>query len=168
MNLQERIVKEATEWIGEAFNPGVKAQCAEWVSTVLDAAGVKDQGYHHSAWVPDYKIMGKRVGLEENRLPGDILIFDNTYIEASSTHIGIFIGGKKFIHRSTSEAPVKEASLGESYWNTRLAQVRRFEEEAKKKYDTIKIFVNENGKHLIMNGKEYDIVSFEAHVKVAK
>ncbi|MEX2476701.1 NlpC/P60 family protein [Marinobacter sp.] len=55
--------------------------------------------------------------------PGDIVFFR---IGGKEQHAGIYMGGGRFIHASTS-AGVTQSSMSGYYWRGRLTQARRFD-----------------------------------------
>lgn len=55
--------------------------------------------------------------------PGD-LVFFNTMRRAFS-HVGIYVGGGKFIHAPKPGAQVRVEDMGISYWNSRFDGARR-------------------------------------------
>lgn len=55
--------------------------------------------------------------------PGDVVFFQ---IGGKEQHAGIYMGGDRFIHASTS-AGVTQSSISGYYWNGRLTQARRFD-----------------------------------------
>ena len=65
-------------------------------------------------------------GIEIERaaiLPGDLLFFSTT--GAGPTHVGIAVGGDRFIHAPKSGAVVRVESLASAYWSAHLVAVRR-------------------------------------------
>lgn len=163
-----KIVDEALKWEGKEFHPGVAAQCAEWVTTILDAAGAKGEGYRHTAWCPDLASMGEYVRTMSELLPGDVVLFDNTYQQATFTHVGIYLGNGEMIHRNTMEAPVQRAYIKSDYWMSRFNQGRRFTvtEAAEPKKRLLKIF-NHNGKtKVVIDGTTFDVKSIEATIEI--
>ncbi len=58
-----------------------------------------------------------------NIQPGDLVFFR---IRGKERHAGIYMGGGRFIHASTS-AGVTDSRLDGYYWSGRLTQARRFE-----------------------------------------
>ncbi|WP_228160648.1 C40 family peptidase [Marinobacter bohaiensis] len=55
--------------------------------------------------------------------PGDLVFFR---IEGKDQHAGIYMGGNRFIHASSSVG-VTESALDGYYWRDRYSQARRFE-----------------------------------------
>lgn len=55
--------------------------------------------------------------------PGDVVFFR---IGGKEQHAGIYMGGDRFIHASTS-AGVIQSSISGYYWNGRLSEARRFD-----------------------------------------
>lgn len=65
---------------------------------------------------------GKRVPLDDLRT-GDVVFFN---IKGKDQHAGIYMGGDRFIHSSTSSG-VMHSSLNGYYWRDRVSQARRFD-----------------------------------------
>jgi len=160
-----KIVEEALKWEGKEFHPGVSAQCAEWVSTILDAAGVKGQDYKHTAWCPDLATAGEYVRTMSELQPGDIVLFDNTYMVATFTHVGIYIGDGDMIHRNTMEAPVQKAYIKSDYWMEKFNQGRRFTLEPPAKKNLLKIFYHNGKCKVIVNGTEFPVKGIDAQIE---
>lgn len=60
--------------------------------------------------------------------PGD-LVFFNTLRRAFS-HVGIYIGGNRFVHAPSSGGRVRVESIGSSYWARRFSGARRVAPDA--------------------------------------
>ncbi|MFN3995960.1 MAG: C40 family peptidase, partial [bacterium] len=56
--------------------------------------------------------------------PGDLIFFANTYCPGIS-HVGIYIGGGRFVHAANSRKGVIVSSLSESYWAQHYAGAKR-------------------------------------------
>lgn len=124
----KKIVDTALGMVGKNYKSGQTAMCADFVSYVLLNSGFN----YHTTWVPDMtdeegpggKGWGERVSKLSDLQAGDIVIFDNTYLNATFTHVGIYVGDNYMVHRPTSDRPVEKAYL-EDYWTTRFSQGRR-------------------------------------------
>jgi cell wall-associated NlpC family hydrolase len=66
--------------------------------------------------------MGKQVGLNDME-PGDLVFFGKGKRHVS--HVGIYVGGKKFIHASRKHGAVYESGLNEPYWQKHFSGARR-------------------------------------------
>ena len=55
--------------------------------------------------------------------PGDLVFFTTT--GSGPTHVGIAIGGGRFIHAPKSGDVVRADSLSEAYWASRFVSARR-------------------------------------------
>lgn len=128
MNWRSKLCAKALGWVGREFQPGRSAQCAAWVSACLLSIGYQGEGsfdWRPSEWVPDYsgadngRPMGARVGIKELE-PGDLLIWGYTYTSQTSTHIGIYVGEGRFVHRPTAARPVEEGWLLSGYWRDKF------------------------------------------------
>lgn len=67
----------------------------------------------------------------ENVSPGDLLFF-HTRGSSRINHVGIYIGGGKFIHSSSSAGRVVVGDTNGGYYQTRLAAIRRIKPTLKK------------------------------------
>ncbi len=66
--------------------------------------------------------VGKPVSASQLR-PGD-LVFYNT-LHASYSHVGIYVGGRRFIHAPSSGKSVELADMNLDYWQARYNGARR-------------------------------------------
>lgn len=126
----KNIVIIAGEWVGYDFHPGQREQCAAFVRDVIKEAGFNVGETKNpsdlsllppgSALAPYYanSFAGDDIGLKITKpselLPGDIVLFKNTYgdwLPGVITHVGIYVGNNFFIHRPTSAKPVQKDSL---------------------------------------------------------
>jgi len=55
---------------------------------------------------------------------GDLLFFNQE--GKYSSHVGIYLGGKRFVHAPSSGKRVRVDSLTDSYWQKHLVETRRF------------------------------------------
>ena len=55
--------------------------------------------------------------------PGDLLFFDQEGKKAS--HVGIYIGGGRFVHAPSSGGRVRTDSLGADFWKKHFVEARR-------------------------------------------
>lgn len=61
---------------------------------------------------------------ESQLQPGDIVFFANTYMPGLS-HVGIYIGGGRFVHAADEQTGVTVSSLGSAYWTSHYAGATR-------------------------------------------
>lgn len=59
----------------------------------------------------------------ERLAPGDLVFFETERNQIS--HVGIFIGGERFVHAPNSRSAVRISSLDSPYWRDRFRGVRR-------------------------------------------
>jgi len=126
----KNIVIIAKEWVGHDFHPGTREQCAAFVRDVIKEAGFNVGETKKpsdlsllppgSALAPSYanSFAGDDIGLKITKvgdlLPGDIVLFKNTYGDWKPgviTHVGIYVGGNSFVHRPTSAKPVQKDNI---------------------------------------------------------
>ena len=74
--------------------------------------------------VAELKNVGTRVRLRELQ-PGD-LVFYNTRRRPYS-HVGIYVGGGRFVHAPRPGARVRVEEIGKHYWRARFDGARRIE-----------------------------------------
>ncbi len=113
---------EAMKYVGIPYRYGGTGfegmDCSGLVNAVYSRFGVK---------LPRRSRDIARSGVEvspDSMLPGDILAFSSSP-GGPVNHVGIYIGGGKFVHASSSRGVVVD-SLNE-YYRPRLITVRRFE-----------------------------------------
>lgn len=66
--------------------------------------------------------MGEQVSMKDME-PGDLVFFGKGKRKVS--HVGIYVGGKKFIHASRKHGAIYESGLNEPYWQSRFNGARR-------------------------------------------
>lgn len=100
-------------------NPAAGLDCSGMVSYVYDnAAGVKLPGS-----AADIARKGRRVDGAQLK-PGD-LVFFNTRNRPYS-HVGIYIGGGRFVHAPNSRGKVRAESLREGWFAERFEEARSY------------------------------------------
>ena len=100
-------------------NPQAGLDCSGMVSYVFDqAAGLKVQGS-----AADIARRGRPIGRHELR-PGD-LVFFNT-LNRSFSHVGIYIGDRRFIHAPSKNGRVRIDHLSDRYYAQRFEAARTF------------------------------------------
>ena len=66
------------------------------------------------------------VGIEIPRrelAPGDLVFFNTT--GRANSHVGVYLGDRRFVHAPTSRGVVRIESLDQGYWARRFDQARR-------------------------------------------
>lgn len=117
---------------------GILATAMKYLGRPYRFGGTSPAGFDCSGFV--YKVMGElgkrlpRLGRDmlqagtpvsrENLKPGDVIFFKNTYRRGIS-HVGIYIGGDKFIHASSAGGAVIITPLSKSYYAKRFCGARR-------------------------------------------
>ncbi|WP_084199458.1 C40 family peptidase [Noviherbaspirillum autotrophicum] len=94
----------------------------------FDCSGLVDYVFHNTVaqelprTAAEISRVGAKVDIDQLR-PGD-LVFFNTLRRAFS-HVGIYLGGNKFIHAPRSGAKVRVEALDLAYWKKRFNGARR-------------------------------------------
>lgn len=125
----------AKSWIGKEFNPGVGEQCMAFVRHILKEAASPFADKITEAPVDKLEtnpmlassLAGRDLGAPltdhvPEFQPGSIVFFENTYgdwAQGTITHVGIYVGDRRFVHRPTSARPVELAQLS-GYWYDKL------------------------------------------------
>ena len=122
----EKIANAAMKWDKTAFKAGQSRRCADWVSTVLEESGAAPAGFKHQTGCGSLQKYGSKVEPNVNNLQaGDLVYFRDTYTAGEYTHVGIYVGNGKFIHRCTSNKTVQTDSLTSGYWKDHFSAARR-------------------------------------------
>ena len=121
------VVREAMQYLGVRYvwgggsNQGL--DCSGFIYVVF------------SAFAPDLLRMASydyfRMGIpvtQSELQPGD-LVFFTTYAPGAS-HVGIYVGDRRFLHASSSASAVAISSLDEGYYTARYVGARRLVETA--------------------------------------
>jgi cell wall-associated NlpC family hydrolase len=66
---------------------------------------------------------GQSIGADD-LLPGDVVVFDNTYRRGLS-HVGIYLGGGQFVHAVNESDGVMVNNLWDAYWGPRFVGASR-------------------------------------------
>ncbi|MDQ7822308.1 MAG: NlpC/P60 family protein [Candidatus Eremiobacteraeota bacterium] len=121
-----RLADYAAQWDGKNFKPGQTKRCADFVSTMIEQSGVAPKGFNHQVSCEQLQKYGQHVNKDELK-PGDVVYFKNTYTTGNYTHVGIYIGNGKFVHRPTANAPCKVDNLNSSYYQQHYSGARRLQ-----------------------------------------
>lgn len=120
----EDIVNDARKYLGMQYvwggqNPKTGFDCSGLAYFLFGQRGVQ---------IPRTTYNQIQVGasVEPNKLrPGDLVFFDTDKRQKGPDHVGIYIGGGKFIHAPAPGQGVKISSLAESYYMDRWMGGRR-------------------------------------------
>lgn len=73
-----------------------------------------------------YNMINVGASVQPNKLrPGDLVFFDTDRNRKGPDHVGVYIGGGKFIHSARTGQPVKISSLADGYYMDRWMGGRR-------------------------------------------
>jgi cell wall-associated NlpC family hydrolase len=112
------LVKQATKMIGipclwGGNNPEEGLDCSGFVRYV----------YHKTTGL--LQISRTRRAVAQSDLhPGDLAFFDTP--RGPATHVGIYMGGQRFIHAPKTGVDIRVESLNSPYWASRYHGARRF------------------------------------------
>ena len=116
------IVRTAASYRGSRYRRGGISSrgfdCSGFVMHVYSRYGVR---------LPHSSRAQFRCGRSVSRadlLPGDLVFFSGTYRRGIS-HVGMYVGGGKFIHASTSRGGVRTDALDSAYFRRKYAGARR-------------------------------------------
>ena len=71
---------------------------------------------------------GGRSLTQKELRPGDLVFFDTTKAKSGVEHVGVYLGGGRFIHAPKSGDKVRFNALGETYWRRNYRGARRYAE----------------------------------------
>lgn len=122
-----RLADYADDFAGKNFKKGQTKRCADFVSTMIRDAGVAPEGFEHQYSAAGLRQYGEKVAAKDELQAGDLVYFKNTYRKGDPTHVGIYLGEGKFVHRPTSNKPVRVDSLTEGYFSNHYSSARRLD-----------------------------------------
>jgi cell wall-associated NlpC family hydrolase len=126
--LADSVIATATEVMGRPYQYGGTGADGEG----FDCSGLIQYAYgRHGITLPRRSVDQAREGQKVRKsvtalLPGDLLTFSNR--GGAVTHVGLYIGGRRFIHSATRGVQVSTLSADDPYgrwWYTRWVGVRR-------------------------------------------
>jgi len=119
-----RLADTAMAMNGRNFKPGQTKRCADFVSTMMTQSGTAPPGFKHQVSAAGLANYGSPVNKGDLK-PGDVVFFGNTYRPGKYTHVGIYAGDGKFVHRPTANKPVRVDSLNTGYYAGKYTGARR-------------------------------------------
>jgi len=121
-NSQERLLKSARSFRGVRYRWGAMSRsgtdCSGFTSQVYRSIGVR---------LPRVSGAQATVGapVSRNQLKKGDLVFFRTMRGKRISHVGMYIGGGKFIHASSGGGKVQIDSLSQGYYSNRFVTARR-------------------------------------------
>jgi len=119
---RDRVVRVASAQLGVPYRAGgvgpAGFDCSGLVVYSYAQAGVR--GLPHSA--SGLERISRRVDLDEIE-PGDLLFFDLGSKKAG--HVGIYVGGRAFVHAPSSGKTVERVSFDHVYWRRHIRRAGR-------------------------------------------
>ncbi len=113
----QKVLSVYRNWAGTRYRLGgtTKAgiDCSAFVKTTMSSAF----NLHLPRSTAEQKSVGRSISKSDLR-PGDLVFFRKNH------HVGVYIGGGKFVHASSSRG-VTTSSLSENYWSRNYTQSRR-------------------------------------------
>lgn len=105
------------QWVGTRYRLGgtgtAGIDCSAFVQKTMSGAF----NVHLPRSTAEQRHSGRSISKSDLQ-PGDLVFF------RKNNHVGVYIGGGKFVHASTSQG-VTTSSLSESYWTRTYTQSRR-------------------------------------------
>ncbi len=121
-SLSAKLAATARQYLGHRYISGGSSPSG------FDCSGFTSFVYRqHGITIPRSSSAQAYVGTKLNKadlLPGDLLIFSNTY-KAGPSHTGIYLGNGQFIHASTPTKGVIFADLNSAYYLKHFTYGRR-------------------------------------------
>jgi cell wall-associated NlpC family hydrolase len=115
--------RHAQEMVGKPYryggsSPGSGFDCSGLVQFSYRQAGVR---------LPrstEHQLVSSRPVSRSQLRRGDLLFFDQE--GRKNSHVGIYLGGGKFVHAPSSGKRVRSDRLDSPYWARHLSSIRRF------------------------------------------
>jgi cell wall-associated NlpC family hydrolase len=96
--------------------------------TGFDCSGFVDHVFHHTLGIKlprsSYEISHVGQAISTGNLRTGDLVFFNT-LHRKFSHVGIYLGGDRFIHAPSSSGRVRTENMREAYWKTHYDGARR-------------------------------------------
>ena len=120
-NPADRAAASAAKMVGKPYRYGGASP------TGFDCSGLISFSYQQAGFslprnTSQQRRATQRVKLAELK-PGDLLFFDQE--GRKNSHVGIYLGERRFVHAPSSGKHVRNDSLDNPYWKKHLSEVRR-------------------------------------------
>ena len=116
-NSSQKVNQVYRQWVGTRYHLGGTGvggiDCSAFVQKTMSGAF----NIHLPRSTAEQRHSGHSISKSDLQ-PGDLVFF------RKNNHVGVYIGGGKFVHASTSQG-VTTSSLSESYWSRTYTQSRR-------------------------------------------
>ena len=116
-NSSQKVNQVYRQWVGTRYHLGGTGvggiDCSAFVQKTMSGAFK----IHLPRSTAEQRHSGHSISKSDLQ-PGDLVFF------RKNNHVGVYIGGGKFVHASTSQG-VTTSSLSESYWSRTYTQSRR-------------------------------------------
>lgn len=112
----EAMLAEAEKYLGYPYvwggsSPSTSFDCSGYVSWVINHSGVGSVGRQTASGLFNLCTPVSK----ENMQPGDLIFFTGTYSSPTPvSHVGIYVGGGRFIHCGD---PISYANMNSNYWS---------------------------------------------------
>lgn len=118
----DRAAAHAAKMVGKPYRYG-----GDSPATGFDCSGLVQFSYKQAGEIvprttDDQRRRSRPVRLSELRR-GDLLFFDQE--GRKSSHVGIYLGGNRFVHAPSSGKRVRSDRLDGPYWRKHLSEARR-------------------------------------------
>jgi cell wall-associated NlpC family hydrolase len=134
--------------VGKSFLSGMAGKASDVVVGALNMIGVRYRWGGFVRYVfqdtlglalprrsEEMSRVGEKVRISDLK-PGD-LVFFNT-MRRTFSHVGIYIGGNKFVHSPSTGSTIRVDNLDDRYWETRFNGGRRVETSFSGKADELR------------------------------
>ena len=114
--------EQAQQWRGVPYRLGGRDQSGIDCSAFVQITFQSQLGVELPRTTGELARQGRRVDRDELR-PGDLVFFKTGF---RRRHVGIYMGGERFLHASTSRGVIT-SSLNNEYWRRHFWKARRLE-----------------------------------------
>lgn len=112
-----KVLSAYRQWAGTRYRLGGESHAGIDCSAFVKETMSRAFNVHLPRSTSEQKTVGRAISKSELH-PGDLVFFRKNH------HVGVYIGGGRFVHASTSQG-VTTSSLSESYWARTYTQSRR-------------------------------------------
>lgn len=120
----DQVVAVAQQFLGYRYvwggtSPRTGFDCSGYTWYVYQQVGKPIPRYPLESQIAS----GPRISRDQ-LLPGDLLFWQNTY-KAGLSHVGIYLGGNRFIHAESEATGIQIRSMSEPFWASRYVGASR-------------------------------------------